>query len=322
MASKFKMPPHPIYRFGWGEHMSMYTDIAKRHNASLEDVFEMMRSTLSIEEFKRNTGEQHIPSDTVSYSEVLMRLHIAHSGHVLMKIDEKHWEESISQKTLENLDMESINLPYPAFSIDLSTASWSGMWDVAHVSQWRGNLVIRLETTDERWWVYPFTKKTVKENIDFFEEEIQGREYQERETLIKDDGTPFTEEDFVQMAEDMKGEISSIAFKLISIIMYASLFKHEKNRFDVRSVKARRTQGIPSYRISEVRLIQPEYSLHGVTRGSDRKGGDKERQSHIVRGHWRSQPYGKREEGKTRPKWIAPFWKGSQKDNLTKVVKL
>ncbi len=79
---------------------------------------------------------------------------------------------------------------------------------------------------------------------------------------------------------------------------------------------------MPSYRISEVRLIQPEYALHGVAKGENRNKNSNARHTHIVRGHWRSQPYGKREESKTRPTWIAPFWKGEAKDAVTKIVKI
>ncbi len=98
MASKFKMPPHPIY---WNNGSDLVAS-AKEDERHLIDFF------------KKGLGEDTQIEDI--FGQVLIMERVARSGHVLIKIEGKDWDETFSQKTLSSLSANDILLPYNAFT--------------------------------------------------------------------------------------------------------------------------------------------------------------------------------------------------------------
>ena len=99
--------------------------------------------------------------------------------------------------------------------------------------------------------------------------------------------------------------------EIVSAIMYTSMFKKEPSRVAEKTIQAKpsRKMGIPKHTINIIKLTQPEprqLNIEGTTRKYTKKW--------IVRGHWRNQYYAK--ERLNKPKWIDPYWKGIEADEM------
>jgi len=283
--TKHKAQIHPIYLNGYVDGFGQLIGMGAKERAEvLNDVFEnSIVGSDRNKEMIENQGEAF--ARMRFYSELEQKLEIIDSGHQLVKINSDDWNESISKKSLGKMLGDEVRLPYDAFAIDISGAEWAGQYETAFVSKYNGQLVIRLEDGKDNWYLILLA-------LD----------------LTIDDTLANTV--YLPMSED-------ITFKVLSIIMYMTLFKREKNRVDIRTVKARNTVGVPKYRVSQIRLIQPEYALLGKHKHNASKDGV---QLHIRRGHFRDQPYGKREDKLTRPVFIKPQWVGKGRAELMRGV--
>jgi len=321
MGSKFKMPPHPAFSNGFDLLAAQILPMSKQERSDLVDnqMSDMLRSFSSNREavesittkvqngiarkpkYIEGKDDSFFTDELVRkeflrarinmYTEMEMRAELYEEGCNLFKIESSHWDEDSSRKSIATLNTEDFKLPFPVCAIDISGASWARNYTLAMVSFFKENtrfsqLVIRLENEKEEWYTH----------------------------YIPVNGTIEDSLNAVNCTEDEKGTV----YRILSIMMYASAFKREKNRFEERKVKARRSKALPSYRINEVKLIQPEYFVTGK---ADRRNKTQDAY-YRVKGHWRSQPFGKREEKKYKTIWIAPFWKGEERELITKVYKV
>jgi len=321
MGSKFKMPPHPAFANDFDVLAGKVISMSEKERGILVDrqMDDMMRSFPSSREAIENITtkvlngvpskkytnkedsffterllkEEFIRARLTMFTELEMRANLYDSGCNLFKIESSHWDEDSSRKSISTLQTKDFKLPFDTCAIDISGAKWAGVFTLALISFFKkdtplSQLIIRFENKQEEWHAFyiPITG-TIEEGL---------------------------------LAVNCTEEQKSMVYKILSIMMYAAAFRGEKNRFEERKIKARRSKSLPSYKINEVRLIQPEYSGKGRSKSNSKN--KVQDAYYIVKGHWRSQPYGKREEKKHKTIWIAPFWKGEERELITKVYKV
>lgn len=95
---------------------------------------------------------------------------------------------------------------------------------------------------------------------------------------------------------------------LANFIAYVSAKKEASDMPKMKKVKLGARKGLLVCSLGQ--SVKLHRNLLYAARGEAKGEGLKLQKRHIVRGHWRDQPYGKREEGKTRRKWLQPYWKG------------
>jgi len=300
------MPPHPAFSNGFDNLASAFIGYSPQGkvdliNKEINDICKTFKSDEELIAALSMTPNGEISKKSVQnviqrakltfYTEGPIRASLYENGCNFFKIESEHWDESKSRKTIEKFQVSDFRLPFDTCAIDITGASWAGKYTLALISTYDdGNgdkqLIIRLENDNEDWFCYfiPYVE-TFKLGL----------------SLVS-----LTEED------------KDVAYKILSIMMYAAAFKREKNRFVEREVKARRSPRLPSYKINEVRLIQPEYFITGKRGGK----GSSHTQFYRVKGHWRAQPVGKRDENKIKTIWIKPFWKGKGREAAIKTYKV
>lgn len=123
---------------------------------------------------------------------------------------------------------------------------------------------------------------------------------------------------YVQMKEDRK-EIMLEAVKIFNgLFLYLSLPRSveyiERNASRIRKgAKLIKKSSSPTYLFNDIRYLYP--SDHNET-------GDQQKRSHLVRGHFRNQPYGKREKPEYKTIWIEPYFTSGNEKTDSKTYRL
>lgn len=124
----------------------------------------------------------------------------------------------------------------------------------------------------------------------------------------------FIKESFL----DFKQESIDMILDSISVIMYFTAFKNEKTR--VETAKILNKNGITKNVSKTVSIIKLNSSLYLNNKSKNtNKISDK---SWIVKGHWRNQPVGSKDNIEYRTIWIDSYWKGDGKEQINKIYKL
>ena len=213
---------------------------------------------------------------------------VVNNGHVLIDVENDEWESDISKKTISSLKVKDIKFPFLAGAI-MDKNSLGG---VVFFSVSNDYVSISFQV------VYPVEGGKDSRGI------LSQR-------IPMDSTVGEAVKDF--------GEHVDKTYMIISILMYISAFKKEKNRVKeniTNKLKASKRRALPSHKIHTVMVRQPTSSRIGDMAG----GGAKSSMSWIVKGHWRNQWYSKLEEHK--PKWVDSYFKGKGKEEISKVYKV
>lgn len=117
---------------------------------------------------------------------------------------------------------------------------------------------------------------------------------------------------------DFKEESIDMILDSISVIMYFTAFKNEKAR--VEPTKIPNKNGATKQISKTVSIIKINSSFYSNNRSKDaNKISDK---SWIVKGHWRNQPIGSKDNVEYKTIWIDSYWKGDGKEQINKIYKL
>ena len=126
-------------------------------------------------------------------------------------------------------------------------------------------------------------------------------------------------------------DLSELSHLIFSIILYLSSFwEYKEDRiikiFDYDKVKLKHheknnPQKFAIKRSNAENIIKLKMTEEEITENRRDKLSYKLQYLFLVRGHWRKQPIGKKEENKHKIKWIKPFWKG-EGDLLGKTYKV
>ena len=215
-------------------------------------------------------------------------LGISITGHVLIALKSaSDWDESTSRKSVEKMPINMLYTPYEVYMIDLSGAKWT---DFEYCT---------IRTVDDRLFMY-------------FERDVKGGIFQSHVIL------PLIGEGVVGdfLGDD---ELSEQAYKVLSLNLYMLMFKKDTTR--VRPIITRnagsKKRGIPKHNTNTIYLSQPKYQTNGV-KGLHHKIS--KGVTWLVKGHFRNQPVGKRDEDKFKTIFIDPFWKGEGAEMMRKVV--
>jgi len=220
---------------------------------------------------------------------------IRENGNILIDAKSIDWDSPVSRKTIEEMRISDLPLPYGAGAIALKDYNflYNKFEDGFHfVSLGNGFL---------NYGIIPFSdKRTIGE-------------------FLKDGNFPFTRD------ADEK-EIDGF-FQMVSALMYVTTFRKEKNLMNIKRIKPKKKRDkksrIPYAPTTLIELKQPEYSIENPQNTGKRKGPiERKTKAWLVKGHWRKQYYPS--EGKHKLKWINPYWKGDPefKDKFSKTIKL
>lgn len=212
------------------------------------------------------------------------KINIALHGYTTLSAKSERWDSEISEKTLQGLVAKDIKFPFEACAIELShgTVFFTRSEDFVIFSLPLGSDANRLTLRA------PFG--------------IVGQK-------ISD------------IALQMPEEGKKVFYTTMSILLYTSLFKHNRVRVPIPKLikgKGSKKRGIPKHNMNIVSLRQGEdIKIYDAARTEAREKSNK---TWIVRGHWRNQWYSKEEIHK--PKWIDPHWKGAAgNEMITKTYK-
>jgi len=222
---------------------------------------------------------------------------IEKSGNVLVIANEEDWGSDISAKTIEKLKPSDIKLPFRAFSMSIDNKTVL----VGRLRDFRGD------------WAEEAKREGVIPNDGIV---VCVKEQDGLHTIY----TSYEAKTFGDATANVKNpEMNALYYKVLSAIMYISLFKNDRSRIveKTRRVKASKKRAIPKH---VERIITLSMEAH--TENTEIIEGQSKNYSKawIVRGHWRNQWYSK--EGIHKPKWIDPYWKGKGKEVIRKTYKL
>ena len=111
-------------------------------------------------------------------------------------------------------------------------------------------------------------------------------------------------------------------YKVVSIIMYTFMFQKVTDKVCITKTvnKGSKKRNIPDHTTHVTYLSQPTYRLLGRDSSTGKRGpSDK---TWIVKGHFRRQPYGRRENPSYKQIWIDAMWKDKGAKVLEKTYKV
>lgn len=243
--------------------------------------------------------------------------------------DADHWNESLSEKTLKKMSVADIKMPYPAFTIDLTNADWS-TYEYVHVLDDKHYISFMFETKEDQGTRYFQMQMDHDQNVESEVDQILDANYGVQRELKRvadllgkwddDEAEEFFESKFAANKTSEEQAHDSI-YKVISIIMFTSMFQKEADRVQIHKVanKGSKKRIMPDHTTTITYLSQPTYTLTGKAATGDRKGSDK---TWMQRGHFRRQPYGKRDNPMYKEIWIDAMWKGKGSKILERVIKV
>lgn len=243
--------------------------------------------------------------------EAVLALQNKNIGDVEVKLESDVWDESISFKTLEKLNMGSIKFPYDYFCIDTSKYNWTFEGDV--VTKIHMGLIKFNETPEDSRIIITLELK----------DDNQSNVVSMKLNMSIEENIEKNKKTFLVNSK----EVAFILGRVLSVSMYLEEFKKDNRRVktSIKKIKKNKKKGIrEDNSIRIINLIQPKIEKEGYIyekeEEEEKRTIDK---AFIVRGHWREQPY-RSEEGEKIIKriWIDSFAKGQGKEKLKRVVRI
>jgi hypothetical protein len=206
------------------------------------------------------------------------------NGFRILEVKADEFDSGVSRKTIEGLTISNILMPFDSFCVKFKKES--GEESIIFINNKRDSVI--------------FSKE--------FENTILSCKIEKDDKSIKESLKGYTQE-----AIDM-------ILDSISTTMYFTAFKNEKKRVQTTKIPNKNIATKKFAKtISIIKLNGVFYSNRKAEEISRRESNDK---AWIVKGHWRSQPIGSREETEHKIIWIDCFWKGSGKEQISKIYKL
>lgn len=242
----------------------------------------------AFEGYKRNKDKFDVMTLAMGDAAKGLRMHIktmdriSRQGHVLIDIENDKWESDISKKTIGTMNVSDIKFPFMSGAIIDRESDAGVIFFSIDDTYFHVSFEVSNESGKGMLSQRILLRNTVSEGLSSFDTHINEM------------------------------------YRVISVLMYVSAFRKEKNRVIKRvsnKLKASKRRSIPSHKIHTILVRQPNSEYGGYA-----GGGGKSSMSWIVKGHWRNQWYGK--EGVNKPKWIDPYFKGKGKDEIDKVYKV
>lgn len=262
-------------------------------------------------------------------SQFLYASHYTNSGKIKIEID-NFLVEQLGNTKLDNLYINDLIFPFNSFYLNLYDFSYNFSnkdFDIGLNIKIHGVYVVKTEKNLE------FTFLTDNKRMNFLKVDfpcIEGElnslistysviKCNTQEELEKYRGHP-DEDEMLDKYASINYNLSELSHLVFSIILYlGSYWDYKKDRiienFDYDKLKKDRNKKHNANKFA-IKLSNAENIIY--LKMTDQETAEnrlykecyKLKILFLVRGHWRKQPIGKKEDNKNKTIWIKPFWKG------------
>lgn len=262
-------------------------------------------------------------------SEFLYASHYTNSGKIRIEID-NFLIKQLNNTRLDNLFMSDLTFSFNSFYLNLDNFNYDFSTQNFHEIlkiKIEGIYVISTEHSIE------FTFITNNPHLNFLRLDFpsNGDELNHmiskysiikcntQEELEKFRGHP-NEDEMLSKYASIHYDLSELSHLVFSIILYlSSYWNHKKDRiiekFDYNKLKKEQNKRTNTKKLA-VKLANTENIIYLKMTDEETIQSRQSKEYYtlknlfLVRGHWRKQPIGKKEDNKHKIIWIKPFWKG------------